>query len=104
MLNFYGRRCPRKLDYNQLEILKNSKFFFSNSNIINLKKSLKGCQEINLEVGFGIGENLLFQSLKNKKELFVGFDQFIKGSINHKEIQRFELKNLFLSNLDFQNY
>ena len=103
MLNFYGRRCPRKLDYNQLEILKNSKFFFSNSNIKNLTKSLKGCQEINLEVGFGVGENLLFQSLKNKKEFFVGCDPFIKGSINlHKEIQRFELKNLFLSNLDFQ--
>jgi len=105
VLNFYGRRCPRKLDYNQLGILKKSNFFFSNSNIKNLKKSLKGWQEINLEIGFGVGENLLFQSVKNEKEFFVGCDPFIKGSINlYKKIQRFELKNLFLSNLDFQEF
>ena len=102
MLNFYGRRCPRKLDHKKLEQLKDSNFFFNSSNIQKLKKALKGCKNINLEIGFGVGENLLFQSLQNQKEFFVGCDPFIKGSINlQKQIQRFKLKNLFLSNLDF---
>ena len=102
MLSFYGRKSPRNLKYVDLANLKNCKFFFTSSNIQKLKTQLNIFTSINLEIGFGLGENLLFQSSNRKKEIFLGCDPYLGGSINiQKQIQKLNLKNLFITNLDF---
>ena len=102
MLSFYGRKSPRNLKHVDLENLKNWEFFFTSNNIQKLKTQLKIFTSINLEIGFGLGENLLFQSSNRKNEIFLGCDPYLGGSINiHKQIQKLNLKNLFITNLEF---
>ena len=60
MLPFYGRKLSRKNKNFCPQTLKANKFFFDESKShlskgINISKSI-----LNLEIGFGKGENLLF--------------------------------------------
>ena len=71
MLPFYGRRLSRKTKRFNLIDLKNDKFFFDDVNLQStIKKLNKLCKNVNLEIGFGKGENLIFQSQKKKKRYF----------------------------------
>ena len=72
MLPFYGRRLSRKTKrFNSFD-LENYEFFFNEINFSDIKKKLvKSCQNVNLEIGFGKGENLIFQSQKKKKIFFL---------------------------------
>ncbi len=103
MLPFYGRRLSRNTNSYELENLSNNKFFFDEGDFKLLKKIPKSKSiSINLEIGFGTGENLIFQSKKFKKEIFLACDPFLSGCLKLKRnIERFELNNILFTNLDY---
>ena len=102
MLNFYGRKYPRNIKNDQLKELYDFKFFLDKSKIKTLKTKTKKFETFNLEIGFGMGENIFAQSVKNDKDLFLGCDPYLSGSFNlKKDIKTFGLKNLFFTNLGF---
>ncbi len=102
MLNFYGRRHPRNIKEYQLENLNSFKFFLDQNKIKKIKTKIKKFGTFNLEIGFGGGENIFAQSLKNDNDLFLGCDPYLSGSFNlKKNIEAYGLKNLFFTNLDF---
>ena len=102
MLNFYGRKYPRNIKNDQLKELYDFKFFLDKSKIKTFKNKIKKFEAFNLEIGFGVGENIFAQSVKNDKDLFLGCDPYLSGSFNlKKEIKTFGLRNLFFTNLDF---
>ena len=103
MLAFYGRRLSRKTKRFNLIDLKNYKFFLNEANLLSTVKNLnKLCRNVNLEIGFGKGENLIFQSQKKKKDIFLAIDPFISGGLKlKKEIEIFEISNIYFSNITF---
>ena len=102
MLNFYGRRYSRSIKNDQLKSLDDFKFFLDKKKIKKFKTKIKNFENFNLEVGFGGGENIFSQSLKNDRDLFLGCDPYLRGSLNlKKNIRAYGLKNLFFTNLDF---
>ena len=102
MLNFYGRKYPRNIKNDQLKKLYDFKFFLDKSKIKTFKTKIKKFETFNLEIGFGLGENIFAQSVKNDKDLFLGCDPYLSGSFNlKKDIKTFGLKNLFFTNLGF---
>ena len=105
MLSFYGRRLVKSTKNSDLQNLIKSPFFFTEEEIDDFLKSnffLK--KKKNLEIGFGTGENLIFQSLKFKNEIFLACDPFLTGSIKLlKKIEILNIKNIFISNLDFSS-
>ena len=106
MLPFYGRRLSRKTKrFNSFD-LENYEFFFNEINFSDTKKKLvKSCQNVNLEIGFGKGENLIFQSQIKKKDIFLAIDPFISGGLNlKKKIEIFKISNIFFSNLTFSQF
>jgi len=106
MLPFYGRRLSRKTKrFNSFD-LENFEFFFNEINFNDTKKKLvKDCQNFNLEIGFGKGENLIFQSQKKKKDIFLAIDPFISGGLKlKKKIEIFKITNIFFSNLTFSQF
>ena len=57
-----------------------------------------------MEIGFGTGENLIFQSLKFKNQIFLACDPFLTGSIKLlRKIEIMNIKNIFISSLDFSS-
>jgi len=106
MLPFYGRRLSRKTKrFNSFD-LENYEFFFNEINFSDTKKKLvKSCQNVNLEIGFGKGENLIFQSQIKKKDIFLAIDPFISGGLNlKKKIEIFKISNIFFSNVTFSQF
>ncbi len=106
MLPFYGRRLSRKTKrFNSID-LENYDFFFNEVNFSDIKKKLvKHCQNVNLEIGFGKGENLIFQSQKKKKDIFLAIDPFISGGLKlKKKIEILKISNIFFSNLTFSQF
>ena len=102
MLNFYGRKYPRNIKGDQLKKLYDFKFFLDKSKIKTFETKIKKFETFNLEIGFGVGENIFAQSVKNDKDLFLGCDPYLSGSFNlKKDIKTFGLKNLFFTNLGF---
>ena len=102
MLNFYGRRYPRNTKSDQLKKLYDFRFFLDKRKIKKFKTQIKKFETLNLEIGFGVGENIFAQSVKNDKDLFLGCDPYLSGSFNlKKDIKTFGLKNLFFTNLGF---
>ena len=102
MLNFYGRRYPRNTKSDQLKKLYDFRFFLDKRKIKKFKTQIKKFETLNLEIGFGIGENIFAKSVKNDKDLFLGCDPYLSGSFNlKKDIKIFGLKNLFFTNLGF---
>ena len=106
MLPFYGRRLSRKTKrFNSFD-LENYIFFFNEINFSDIKKKLvKRCQNVNLEIGFGEGENLIFQSQIKKKDIFLAIDPFISGGLKlKKKIEIFKISNIFFSNVTFSQF
>jgi len=106
MLPFYGRRLSRKTKrFNSFD-LGSYEFFFNEINFSDIKKKLfKSCQNLNLEIGFGKGENLIFQSKKKKKDIFLAIDPFISGGLKlKKNIEIFKISNIYFSNVTFSQF
>ena len=106
MLSFYGRRQSRKTKRSNLIDLKNYKFFFNDVNLLNKKRKLnKLYQNFNLEIGFGKGENLIFQSQIKKNDFFFAIDPFISGGLKlKKEIEIYKISNNYFSNVTFSQF
>ena len=89
---FFGRSKSRALS-------KNKKFFYTNHKddfLVDFEQiKLVKNKDFVLEIGFGLGENLLFQATKYPKNHFIGVDPFINGVAN--VIQK--AKELNLSNV-----
>ena len=106
MLPFYGRRLSRKTKrFNSFD-LENYEFFFNEINFNDIKKTLvRRCQNVNLEIGFGKGENLIFQSQIKKKDIFLAIDPFISGGLKlKKKIEILKISNIFFSNVTFSQF
>ena len=106
MLPFYGRRLSRKTKrFNSFD-LESYEFFFNEMNFSDAKKKLvNGFKNINLEIGFGKGENLIFQSQIKKKDIFLAIDPFISGGLElKKNIEIFKISNIFFSNVTFSQF
>ena len=106
MLPFYGRRLSRKTrKFNSFD-LENSEFFFNEINFNDtVEKLAKSCRNVNLEIGFGRGENLIFQSQIKKKDIFLAIDPFISGGLKlKKNIETFKISNIFFSNVSFSQF
>ncbi len=106
MLPFYGRRLSRKTKrFNSFD-LESYEFFFNEMNFSDAKKKLvKDFKNINLEIGFGKGENLIFQSQIKKKDIFLAIDPFISGGLElKKNIEIFKISNIFFSNVTFSQF
>ena len=106
MLPFYGRRLSRKTKrFNSFD-LENYEFFFNEINFSDIKKKLvKSCQNVNLEIGFGKGENLIFSRKLKKKDIFLAIDPFISGGLKlKKNIEIFKISNIFFSNVTFSQF
>ena len=76
---FFGRSKSRALS-------KSKKFFYTNHKddfLVDFEqiKLIKN-KDFVLEIGFGLGENLLFQATKYPKNHFIGIDPFINGVAN----------------------
>ena len=106
MLPFYGRRLSRKTKRFSSLDLENYEFFFNEINFSDIKKKLvKSCQNVNLEIGFGKGENLIFQSQIKKKDIFLAIDPFISGGLKlKKKIEISKISNIFFSNVTFYQF
>ena len=66
MLNFYGRKYPRKIKNDQLKSLNDFEFFLDKNKIKRFNAKIKKFKSFNLEIGFGGGENLFAQSKKKQ--------------------------------------
>ena len=106
MLPFYGRRLSRKTKKIDSFDLENYDFFFNEINFSDIKKKLvKHRQNVNLEIGFGKGENLIFQSQEKKKDIFLAIDPFISGGLKlKKKIEILKISNIFFSYLTFSQF
>ena len=76
---FFGRSKSRALS-------KTKKFFYINHKddfLVDFEQiKLVKNKDFVLEIGFGLGENLLFQATKYPKNHFIGIDPFINGVAN----------------------
>ncbi len=76
---FFGRSKSRALS-------KSKKFFYDNYKkdfLVNFEEiKLFKNKDFVLEIGFGLGENLLFQASTYPKDYFIGVDPFINGVAN----------------------
>jgi len=91
---FFGRSKSRALS-------KSKKFFYDNHKkdfLVNFEdiKLIKNKNFI-LEIGFGLGENLLFQAKNFPKDYFIGVDPFINGVANVvQKAKEFNLNNIYI--------
>ena len=91
---FFGRSKSRALS-------KSKKFFYDNhkkdfSVDFEEIKLIKNKNFI-LEIGFGLGENLLFQAKNFSDDYFIGIDPFINGVANVvQKAKEFNLKNIYI--------
>ena len=95
---YFGRTKSRKIS----KIKENNfKYFLKKNNIskLNLKKKLI------LEIGIGMGENLIYLSKKNKQKKVIGVDPFKNGMVNVSDycIQN-NIKNIYLYPFVFQKF
>ena len=88
---FFGRVKSRKLSSSN--ILLTDKFlkkFIIKKNIFRKKK-------IVIEIGHGMGENLLNLANKNKEKIFIGIDPFQNGLANiANEVLKKKIKNIYI--------
>ena len=102
MINFYGRKVPRGADKKEIKKLFNSTFFFHKDRKIDLRRRFLSFSKLNLEIGFGSGENLIHSAQKKSEEFFIGCDPYLKGSLLlSKKIEAMNIKNIILTNLSF---
>ena len=103
MKNFYGRRFSRNHKNKILDPNSACKCFLSEDNIkekiLEFRKIYKS---VNLEIGFGNGDNLINLAVNNPKAGFIGCDPFWSGNvIVSKKISSMSLNNILISNLEF---
>jgi release factor glutamine methyltransferase len=97
---FFGRSKSRALS-------KSKKFFYENHKedfSVNFEeiKLIKNKNFI-LEIGFGLGENLLFQAEKFPNDIFIGVDPFINGIANViKNAKDLNLNNIYIIDVPVQ--
>ena len=95
---YFGRVKSRKIS----KIKENSfKKFLKKKNIsrLNLKKKLI------LEIGIGMGENLIYLSKKNVKKIIIGVDPFKNGMVNVSDYCiNNNIKNIYLYPYVFQKF
>ena len=105
MLSFYGRRLVKGTKESDLRSLFKSPFFLTEKDFDEfLKSSFFLKKKKNLEIGFGTGENVIYQSLKFKNEIFLACDPFLTGSIKLlRKIEEMNIKNIYISDLDFSS-
>ena len=106
MRNFYGRKISRRIDDSKIIELKNFEFFLDKSKIQSkIRLIKKKFNEFNLEIGFGMGCNLINEAASSRGTCFLGCDPFLNGSIKlFKAINETGLDNIFFSNLDFYTF
>lgn len=91
---FFGRSKSRALS-------KSKNFFYVNHKndfLVNFEQ-IKLVKDKNfiLEIGFGLGENLLFQATKYPENYFIGIDPFINGVANVvQKAKELNLNNIFI--------
>ena len=102
MLPFYGRKLSRKNKNFCPRTLKANEFFFDESNS-RLSKEFNNSKSVfNLEIGFGKGDNLIYQSQIKKNEIFFAIDPYLSGGLNLlKSIKINKISNVFFSDLPF---
>ena len=105
MLSFYGRRLVKGTKESGLRSLFKSPFFLTEKDFDEfLKSSFFLKKKKNLKIGFGTGENVIYQSLKFKNEIFLACDPFLTGSIKLlRKIEEMNIKNIYISDLDFSS-
>ena len=105
MLPFYGRKLSRKNKNFCPETFKSSEFFFDEMHPLLSKKIKKTNSVLNLEIGYGKGDNLIFQSLIRKNEIFLAIDPYLSGGLNLlKGIEINKISNVFFSDLPFSKF
>ena len=105
MINFYGRKVPRGADKEEIKKLFNSTYFFHKDTETDLRSYLLSFSKLNLEIGFGSGENLIHSAQKKSEEFFIGCDPYLKGSLMlRKKIEEMNVKNIMLTNLSFLEF
>ena len=95
---YFGRVKSRKISKIKLH---NFKYFQKKNNInkLNLKKKLI------LEIGIGMGENLIHLSKKNTQTNIIGVDPFMNGMINVSDYSiNNNIKNIYLYPFVFQKF
>ena len=95
---YFGRIKSRKISKIKE---KNFKYFLKKNNInkLNLKKKLL------LEVGIGMGENLIYLSKKNITKNIIGVDPFKNGMVNVSDYCiNNNIKNIYLYPYVFQKF
>jgi len=91
---FFGRSKSRSLS-------KSKKFFYVNHKndfLVNFEQiKLVKNKNFILEIGFGLGENLLFQATKCPENYFIGIDPFINGVANVvQKAKELNLNNIYI--------
>ena len=91
---FFGRVKSRKLSSSNILLTRKFlKKFVITKNLLRRKK-------IVIEIGHGMGENLLSLANKNKKKIFIGVDPFQNGLANiAKEVLKKKLKIYIFSRM-----
>tara|TARA_B100000989_G_scaffold297370_1_gene282979 strand:+ start:1483 stop:2139 length:657 start_codon:yes stop_codon:yes gene_type:complete len=103
---FYGRRFSRNRKNQTLDQNLVIESYVTEKNI---KKKIRNFSKvfkcINLEIGFGNGDNLINLAVNNPDIGFVGCDPFCSGNvITLKKISSMSLTNILISNLDFHQF
>ena len=97
---FFGRSKSRALS-------KTKKFFYVNHKddfLVDFEQiKLVKNKDFILEIGFGLGENLLFQATKYPKNHFIGIDPFINGVANViQKAKELNLNNISILDMPVQ--
>jgi tRNA (guanine-N(7)-)-methyltransferase len=97
---FFGRSKSRALS-------KTKKFFYINHKddfLVDFEQiKLVKNKDFVLEIGFGLGENLLFQATKYPKNHFIGIDPFINGVANViQKAKELNLNNISILDMPVQ--
>ena len=92
----YARTVSRTLSNAQKEILNNCLPKYK----INLEKLIE-FKNLNIEIGFGMGDFLYKLALNNPSKIFWGMDVYTNGIVNLvRRAEESKLSNLFISNID----
>ena len=104
MKNFYGRRCVKGASKSLItEIKDHPAYFEAKSARKKILKFSNTYKKISLEIGFGMGHHLVSQAKENPKKGIIGCDPFINGNMYIvKSVGNYFLKNLMITNLDFE--
>ena len=106
MLPFYGRKLSRKTKNFSLFDLNKNQFFFDEQKINSLKREVRSKKtKINLEIGFGKGDNLIFQSKIHECEFFLAIDPYLSGALRlRQKIEINNITNIFFSDFTFSKF